>query len=288
MDGRDDGRARASEPRKAGQGSKRTRRAMASHQMAVRATVLARVAEDLLSRLYALRREALAADRDADLGISEKMAKRLLDKFPEDTLKGNEPGYDVFARNAELYVMKWEPLYIVLQQVDEFRGHALALLAHRSCVAMVADGAVVPFARVSLEIFVEQAEPSLKTTHGLAVPTSVAQTHGEISMHFALLARLGASHAIKHGLMERKALGRLNVAQSRAYRTDDLWVAGRWERMGGSQRRGGSHIRVVHRSPQGAIPCNGVRCARDHCTQSLPFRFFRPCSPLLVAGGDGR
>ena len=111
-------------------------RAAPIHRHRTHATrhLLARqVEEDLRTRLLQLRSDASNTDQVNDLHISEKMGKKLVDKFPEDPgFKGKEDGYDDFAKNAQELLEAWEPMYTLIGQLVEFRMEALKLLRELS------------------------------------------------------------------------------------------------------------------------------------------------------------
>ena len=95
--------------------------------------ILHAVAADLLERLYKQRKYLQAADL-ASLHLSEKVAKRFLEKFPllHDALKEKDAGYELFLNNAHTILADLEPFFTVLCQLLEFRDHALVLLHEMS------------------------------------------------------------------------------------------------------------------------------------------------------------
>ena len=84
--------------------------------------ILHAVAADLLERLYKQRKYLQAADL-ASLHLSEKVAKRFLEKFPllHDALKEKDAGYELFLNNAHTILADLEPFFTVLCQLLEFR-----------------------------------------------------------------------------------------------------------------------------------------------------------------------
>lgn len=60
------------------------------------------------------------------------MAKKLVDKFPEDHLKEKSEGYDAFYRAAEPLCARLEPYYKLLVQVMEAHARACMLFGHCS------------------------------------------------------------------------------------------------------------------------------------------------------------
>ena len=100
---------------------------------AERLVILHEVADDLLVRAYEHRRELqLVEDPEAAFFTTSKVAKALTEKFPEDTLKEKEKGFDLFVGNCGTIVKKYAPFYELLGQLAEFRGEALRLLGEMS------------------------------------------------------------------------------------------------------------------------------------------------------------
>lgn len=91
--------------------------------------ILLRVATDLTERVYRWRTELAAAEL-SDLWLSDKVAKRLTDKFPQlvDALKEKEQGYDLFMNNAHAIESHFAPFYALIGHCLEFRDATLVLI----------------------------------------------------------------------------------------------------------------------------------------------------------------
>jgi hypothetical protein len=101
--------------------------------------ILHAVGTDLMERAYKVRTDLAAADLGT-MFLSEKVAKRIVEKFPtlQDTLKKSDPGYETFVNNAHTIVANLSPLFTVLLQLLEFRDNALVLLSEMSSQQAIA------------------------------------------------------------------------------------------------------------------------------------------------------
>ena len=101
--------------------------------LAEQVEILLAVAEDLTERTYKLRKELVAADL-ASFFLTDRVAKRLVDKFPtlSDALKEKDAGYETFVSNAHLIVDNFQPFFATLCQLLEWKDHALRLLTEMS------------------------------------------------------------------------------------------------------------------------------------------------------------
>jgi len=109
--------------------------------------ILDAVGGELTGRLYKLRTE-LASCEPADLHLSDKMARRVVDKFPTlaDVMKAKDPGYDVFFRSTQDVVTQLGPFFALLCQILEFRDHALVLIHEMSVANLALEANEVAFA----------------------------------------------------------------------------------------------------------------------------------------------
>ena len=91
--------------------------------------ILLRVATDLAERVYKWRTD-LAAAVLSDLWLSDKVVKRLTDKFPQlvDALKEKEQGYDTFMNNAHAIESHFTPFFTLIGHCLEFRDSTLVLI----------------------------------------------------------------------------------------------------------------------------------------------------------------
>lgn len=100
--------------------------------LAERIEILLAVSDDLLKRTYASRKMLAAATADS-LSLSDKIAKRFLEKFPEVALvKEKDPGFERFMTGAQAIVDALTPFFTILCQILEFRDHALVLIHEMS------------------------------------------------------------------------------------------------------------------------------------------------------------
>ena len=89
------------------------------------------VEEDLRARLLHLRTDVSATGVLNELHLTEKTAKRLVERFPEDAhLKSQE--LETFSRASPALLQAWEPSYTLLVQLAEFRQESLKLLSEMS------------------------------------------------------------------------------------------------------------------------------------------------------------
>ena len=89
------------------------------------------VEEDLRARLLQLRTDASATGVLNELHLTEKTAKKLVERFPEDAhLKSQE--LETFGRASPALLQAWEPSYTLLGQLAEFRQESLKLLSEMS------------------------------------------------------------------------------------------------------------------------------------------------------------
>ena len=89
------------------------------------------VEEDLRARLLQLRTDASATGVLNELHLTDKTAKRLVERFPEDAhLKSQE--LETFGRASPALLQAWEPSYTLLGQLAEFRQESLKLLSEMS------------------------------------------------------------------------------------------------------------------------------------------------------------
>ena len=97
--------------------------------LAERLHILLAVSADLIARTYRWRTDLRTADF-SQLFLSEKVAKRLEDKFPKlvDALKEKDQGYDVFVNNAPSIEKHFRSFFTLLEQCLEFKEAALALI----------------------------------------------------------------------------------------------------------------------------------------------------------------
>ena len=95
--------------------------------------ILHAVSVDLMERAYKHRKTLAAADLQS-MFMSDKIAKRMVEKFPalDNALKEKDAGYEVFVNNSHSLVSNIEPFFAVLCQLLEFRDHALTLLTEMS------------------------------------------------------------------------------------------------------------------------------------------------------------
>jgi hypothetical protein len=102
--------------------------------MAEHLEILLAVGADLMERFYAVHKELMTANFEKDHFIRDKVAKRLGDKFPQlvDALKEKDAGYEDFITNAHLIMKHFEPFFMLLRQVGEFRLRALELIHEMS------------------------------------------------------------------------------------------------------------------------------------------------------------
>ena len=95
-----------------------------------RLVILDAAADDLLNRTYAMRQQLQHTDLTPQ--IPDKVAKQLVAKFPDDTLKETVAGYDIYAREAESIISDWGSLHLLIDHLAEFREHALQLISQAS------------------------------------------------------------------------------------------------------------------------------------------------------------
>ena len=95
--------------------------------------ILLAVSADLLERVSHWREDLRAADL-SELFLTDKVAKRLQDKFPQltDAIKEKDQGYDVFMGNAHSIEAHFEPFYALVGQLQEFHEAALSLIYEMS------------------------------------------------------------------------------------------------------------------------------------------------------------
>ena len=89
------------------------------------------VEEDLRARLLHLRTDVSATGVLNELHLTDKTAKKLVERFPEDAhLKSQE--LETFGRASPALLQAWEPSYTLLVQLAEFRQESLKLLSEMS------------------------------------------------------------------------------------------------------------------------------------------------------------
>ena len=103
---------------------------------AERLTILSSVGSDLLARLHTYRLQLAAIDTLTDLHVSEKVAKRLLEKFPEDTLKENDKGYDLLTQSANSILAQWKGYYELIGNIGKFKDPVRVLLKDVRCLTL--------------------------------------------------------------------------------------------------------------------------------------------------------
>ena len=134
------------------------------HDRLTHHTRAAQVEEDLRARLLQFRVDASNANVLNDLHLTDKIAKKVVEKFPDDPqLKGKdvltahahtqgsstEPAQpraplvrqeiDNFTRSAGELMEAWEPMYTLLGQLAEFRLEGLRLLSEMPLVEHAAN-----------------------------------------------------------------------------------------------------------------------------------------------------
>ena len=95
--------------------------------------ILLAVGDEVMDRAWKWRVDLRAANLP-EWHISEKVGKRLSDKFPQlaDALKEKDPGYDQFLNNAHGIIARLAPFFELLEHILEFRDATLPLIEEMS------------------------------------------------------------------------------------------------------------------------------------------------------------